>query len=168
MRLLVLFAMLCAGCAANGAPASCPAESIRAAIDFEIRKGVEATIEEDIDAYMDGVPDDYRIVEDDGSVTDKAALREHALRSWAVIDRTIDLKISIDSIAVGPPCDEAVVMTSQRWERIMRRRDDSGADTVLTTQKHEERWRLKGGRWFNYEIIELGGEIFINGEPYAP
>jgi hypothetical protein len=51
---------------------------------------------------------------------------------------------------------------------MMRRRDDSGSDNVVTTQKHEERWRLKNGRWYNYEIRELGGEIFINGEPYKP
>lgn len=168
MRIVLALIALAAGCAANGAIAECDASGIRAAIDAEIQKGVQATIDEDIDAYMDGVPDDYRIVEDDGSITDKAALREHALRSWAIIDRTIDLSITLDSIDVAASCTDATVMTSQRWERMMRRRDDSGSDTVLTTQKHEERWRLKDGRWYNYEIKELGGEIFINGEPYTP
>ncbi len=168
MRFLVSVAVLASGCAATGEPQSCNAEKIRAAIDAEIQKGVKSTIEEDIGAYMDGIPDDYRVVEDDGSITDKAALREHALRSWAIIDKTIDLTITIGSLEPGPNCDEALVQTSQRWERIMRRRDDSGADTVLTTQEHEERWRLKDGRWHNYEIKELGGQIFINGEPYTP
>jgi hypothetical protein len=168
MRLLIAVVVLASGCAATGDVVPCNSNDMRAAIDQEIRKGVKATIAEDIDAFMDGVPDDYRIVEDDGSITDKAALREHALRSWAIIERTIALTITIDRIDVDPSCDGALVRTSQRWERLMRRRDDSGADTVLTTQKHEERWRLKAGRWYNYEIKELGGEIFVNGEPYTP
>lgn len=167
MRFLIGL-LFVSGCAATGEPASCNVNDIRAAIAAEIEKGVEATIAQDIDAFMDGVPDDYRIVEDDGSITDKEALREHALRSWAIIDKTIDLEITIGGVEPGPDCDEALVRTSQRWERLMRRRDDSGADTVLTTQEHDERWRLKDGRWYNYEIKELGGQIFINGEPYKP
>lgn len=168
MRSLLAAAIMLSACAAVPAPSSCPVEDIRAAIDAEIQKGAEATRNEDIDAYMDGIPDDYRIVEDDGSITDKAKLREFALRSWAIIDETIDLKISIDEIDVHAPCNEAVVRTSQRWERMMRRRDDSGSDNVVTTQKHIEKWRLRDSRWYNYEITELGGEIFINGAPYLP
>lgn len=168
MRFLIPVAFFVSACAATGEMKSCDKDDIRAAIDEEIQKGVRATIAEDIEAFMDGVPDDYRIVEDDGSITDKAALREHALRSWAIIDKTIDLKITINSVDLGPGCDDVLVRTSQRWERLMRRRDDSGADTVLTTQEHEERWRLRNGRWYNYEIKELGGQIFINGEPYNP
>lgn len=170
MRLLVPATLVCVFLGScSGAPlASCPVEDVRAAIDAEIQRGIKATIEEDIDAYMDGVPDDYRIVEDDGSITDKAALREHALRSWAIIDRTIDLQITVDSITVEPPCTEAAVETSQRWERLMQRRDASGSDNVVTTQKHIEKWRLRGSRWYNYEVTELGGEILINGEPYTP
>ena len=168
MRFPLVLIALAAGCATDRDSADCDAGAVRAAIDGEIQQGVKATIEEDIDAYMDGVPDDYRIVEDDGAIKDKTALREHALRSWAIIDETIDLVITLDSIEVAPACDEATVITSQRWERMMRRRDDSGSDNVVTTQKHEERWRRKGRRWYNYEIKELGGEIFINGEPYIP
>jgi hypothetical protein len=168
MRFLAPTVLFASGCAATGDLKSCNEDDIRAAIEKEIQKGVKATIAEDIDAFMDGVPDDYRIVEDDGSITDKAALRDHALRGWAIIDKTTELKITINSVDVGSGCDEALVRTSQRWERLMRRRDDSGADTVLTTQEHEERWRLRNGRWYNYEIKELGGRIFINGEPYKP
>ncbi len=162
---LMFFAL--SACASQQ-PAACPIDAIRTEIDAEIQKGVKATIDEDIDAYMDGVPDDYRIVEEDGSITDKETLRANALRNWAVIDETRELVITIDAMEVAPPCTEAKVMTSQRWERLMRRRDDSGSDVVLTTQKHEERWRLQAGRWFNAEIVELGGEIFVNGEPYEP
>lgn len=162
---LMIFAL--AGCA-SPAPDSCPTEAIRAAIDTEIQKGVRATIDEDIDAYLDGVPDDYRIVEDDGSITDKETLRANALRDWAIIDETRELSVSIEAIVVAPLCEEATVTTAQRWARMMRRRDDSGSDHVLTTQEHEERWRYRNGRWYNYEVKELGGEIFINGVPYSP
>lgn len=163
----VLASVPLSGCV-GGTAAHCRVADIKAAIDAEIQQGVRATIDEDIDAYMDGVPDDYRIVEDDGSITDKETLRANALRSWAIIDETRDLVIVIDSIDVAPSCDEAAVKTSQRWERLMRRPDGSGADVVLTTQKHDEKWRLKAGRWYNVEIVELGGEILINGQPYTP
>jgi hypothetical protein len=166
--LCLLLSALATGCAAIADPAACEVGDVRAAIDAELQKGAQATIDEDIEAYMDGVPADYRIAETDGSVTDRATLRANALRSWAVIDRTIGLGVRIDQIDLEAGCQAARVMTSQRWERVMRRPDDSGSDTVLTTQTHEERWRLTDGRWYNFEIKELGGEIFVNGEPYVP
>ena len=165
---LALLATACSTEPSSEPGAACDVRPVRRAIEAEIRKGVEATRREDIDAFMDGVPDDFRIVEDDGSITDKAKLRELTLQKWAIIDRTISLDISIDSLDVAPPCREATVRTSQRWERVMRRRDGVGTDVVLTTQKHVELWRRSGGRWLNYDITELGGDIFVNGEPYTP
>lgn len=152
----------------TAAKPECDAAAARHAIDEEIQKGVKATKEEDIGAFMDGVPDDFKIVEDDGSVTDKAKLRELTLQKWAIIDKTLSLEIRIDSIEFGSTCDEVTLRTSQRWERVMRRRDGVGTDVILTTQKHVESWRAVSGRWYNYDIAELGGEIFVNGEPYKP
>jgi hypothetical protein len=40
------------------------------AIRAETQITIEATIAKDIDRYMEGVPRDLRILEDDGSVTD--------------------------------------------------------------------------------------------------
>lgn len=167
MRALLACLFAAAGCA--HAPGSeCPVDDIRAAIDAELQRGARATAEEDIVAYMDGVPDDYRIVEDDGSVTDKAALQDYALESWSVIDRTISIEVRLEALDVGPDCRTAEATTTQRWERLMRRPDGSGPDNVVTTQTHRETWRLTDGRWLNYDVVELGGEIFINGEPYNP
>lgn len=165
--------LLAISCTATSQPQAatkpiCDVAAARMAIDTEIQNGVKATIDEEIDAFMDGVPEDFKIVEDDGSITDKAKLRELTLQKWAIIDKTLALEIKIDSIELGPACDEARLRTSQRWERIMRRRDGVGTDVILTTQKHIESWRLVAGRWYNYEITELGGEIFVNGEPYRP
>ncbi|MEZ5920580.1 MAG: hypothetical protein R3C60_04425 [Parvularculaceae bacterium] len=169
-RYSIALFLLLAGCATGEADVGdlCPTGAIREQINAEIQKGVAATRDQDIDAYMDGIPDAYRIVEDDGSITDKEMLREYALKSWAIIDKTIALEIQLNSIAVAPDCSEATVYTSQRWERIMRRRTGDGADNVVTTQTHRELWRKAGARWLNYEIVELGGKIFVNGEPYTP
>jgi hypothetical protein len=149
MRFALLFLFLLPALAIAEPKARCQTGEVRALIDAEIQKGVRATIAKDIDAYMDGVPDDYRIVEPDGTAVDKAVLHDYALKSWAIIDKTNALSITIDSLEVEPNCKEARAKTSQRWERVMRRRDNSGTDNVLTTQTHEERWRSSNGRWFN-------------------
>lgn len=165
--------VLATSCAVTSTPqtvakAGCDAVAARSAIEAEIQKGINATKDEDIDAFMDGVPDDFKIVEDDGSITDKAKLRALTLQKWAIIDKTLSLEIKIDSFEFGSTCDEAIVRTSQRWERVMRRRDGVGTDVVLTTQKHIESWRAVSGCWYNYDIKELGGKIFVNGKPYTP
>jgi hypothetical protein len=165
--------VLATSCAVTSTPqtaakAGCDVVAARSAIEAEIQKGIKATMDEDIDAFMDGVPDDFKIVEDDGSITDKAKLRMLTLQRWAIIDKTLALEITIDSVELAPSCLEARLRTSQRWERVMRRRDGVGTDVILTTQKHIESWRAVSGRWYNYDITELGGEIFVNGEPYKP
>ncbi len=50
----------------------------------------------------------------------------------------------------------------------MFRPDGVTLDTVLTTQEHGETWRLTSAAWRNFMTIELGGTVFINGEPYSP
>lgn len=64
--------------------------------------------------------------------------------------------------------DTATVYTSQRWERLMLQRDGETTDNVVTTQKHRETWRKTPDGWRLYDVEELGGEVFINGEPYDP
>jgi hypothetical protein len=64
--------------------------------------------------------------------------------------------------------DTAAVLTSQGWERMMSRPDGSGADRLLAAQKHRETWRRIPNRWFACDTVELGGDIFINGDPYTP
>ena len=171
MRLVIPVLFLAAGCAQSDAgvgpkTGACDVPAIREKINDARQRGVEATRNEDIDLYMDGIPDDFRVEEDDGTVNTKEQLRQYALRNWAVIDRTLELSVTITSLNINSNCNEAQVFTDQRWERIMQRPDNSGTDVILTTQKHEEEWRLVENNWFNYNIKELGGEVFVNGEPY--
>lgn len=151
----------------DAAPSRTSPESVRALIEAEIALGVRATWEQDIEAFMDGVPPDYRIQDESGEVITREQLRANTLRNWAVIPRTLDLTIVVDSLELTSD-SVAIVWNSQRWERLMGRPDRLGEDTVLTTQKHRETWRLTNGRWLNYVIEELGGEIFVNGKPYRP
>jgi hypothetical protein len=75
--------------------------------------------------------------------------------------------MEIDSIQY-PSKDSVLVYTSQHWERMMYQRDGITTDTVLTTQRHQEIWKKTPKGWFGYNIIELGGEVFVNGNKYTP
>lgn len=148
-------------------PSPTTPEAVQALIEGEIALGVRATWDQDIEAFMDGVPADYRIDDESGEVITREQLRANTLRNWAVIPRTLDLSIVVDSLELVSD-SVAIVWNSQRWERLMSRPDRPGEDTVLTTQKHRETWKLTDGRWLNYVIEELGGEIHVNGRPYRP
>ena len=140
--------------------------AIREAIEDEIEYGIEATIDQDIERYMEGVPADYRIVEDDGSITDRETLRAKQLQAWSIITRTNELEIDITGIEVGCDGHCATVWTDQRWDRQMRGRDGTSEHNVVTTQSHRERWEERDSRWVNVDVEELGGTVTVDGEPY--
>ncbi len=164
--LIVAGATLWGGCATKQRPVA-SAEAVRRQIEAEIARGIEATKHEDIDGYMRGVPADFVVYDESGEVITRAQMRANALRDWSVISRTLDLTITVDSLRL-PSDSLAMAFTSQRWERMMARPDRPGEDTVLTTQRHRETWRLTPDGWRNYDMDELGGAIFINGKPYHP
>ena len=157
--LLVILALL----SACGAP---NLDRIRAVIDAEIQKGVAATRVQDIDTYMALIPEGSVVHNEVGSDVDRDQLRAHVLRDWAIIDTTMEINVVIDSLSVIG--DSAQVYTSQRWERMMFRRDGVARDTVLTTQQHRESWRVTQDGWRSFVTEELGGTVTINGEPYSP
>ncbi len=166
--LVLITSALIGACApSDKANSRAASDDTRKLIEAEIARGVEATRNEDIEGYMHGIPEDYAIYDESGEVITREQMRANALRDWSVISRTLDLTITVDSLMKSSD-SVASVFTSQRWERMMRRPDDSGEDTVLTTQQHKEIWRLTPAGWRNYEIDELGGAIFINGKPYRP
>lgn len=140
--------------------------AVRQAVADEIEHGILATLTKDMDLYMESVPDDYRIIEDDGSITDKAALREKQTQAWALITRTNALNIEITSFELGCGGACALVKTDQRWDRQMIGRDGTSEFNVVTTQKHDERWELRGSRWIQTDIKELGGTTLVDGKPY--
>jgi hypothetical protein len=140
--------------------------AVREAIEDEIEYGAEATINQDMDRYMEGVPDDYRILEDDGTVTDKAGLRAKQLQAWALIRRTNALTIEVEKVELGCDGHCATVVTDQRWDRQMLGRDGVTEFNVVTTQRHNETWEERSGRWIQTAIVELGGTTTVDGQPY--
>lgn len=140
--------------------------SIQKAIRKNLDDGLNATINKDIEGYASRFPPDLIIYDESGEIISKEKQKEYALRDWAIIDTTLNIKMDIDSIQFLKR-DSVIVFTSQKWERIMFQRDGITKDTVVTTQKHRETWKTYNSEWFGYEIEELGGKIFINGEPYS-
>jgi hypothetical protein len=136
------------------------------AIGDEIQHGILATTRKDMGLYMETVPEDYRIVEGDGSITDKARLREQQAQAWALITRTNALNITITGFELRCGGECALVKTDQRWDRQMLGRDGVSEFNVVTTQMHDERWELRGSRWVQTGIIELGGTTMVDGKPY--
>lgn len=154
-----LFCLLqCLACTTN--------TQVKTEIQASLDQCVLAVSTKNIDLYMQGIPDDFEIKDENGELITKEMQREYALRDWAIIDTTLANKYIIDSLKVFR--DSAIVFTSQKWKRMMFRRDGIMKDTVLTTQLHRETWKKKKGSWSNYLVEELGGEVFINGKKYEP
>lgn len=164
-RFLLLAAVVAATLSGCGTREPSEAD-VRRQIDASLQRTIQATVRKDIDTYMAELPPDLEIRDPSGETVTREEQRAAVLRDWSVIPRTLSLTHVVDSLDVDG--DTAIVMTSQRWERMMLRPDGSGQDTVLTTQKHRETWRRTPNGWFGYDIEELGGDIFINGRPYVP
>lgn len=141
-------------------------QAVYQAIVDEIDFGNSAVKDQDMDRYMESVPDDYRIVEDDSSITDKAALRAKQAQAWALIRQTNSLDVKVTDLKLGCGGDCAFVSTDQTWDRQMTGKDGVSEFNVVTTQKHDEKWELRGGRWVQTAIEELGGTTMVDGKPY--
>jgi len=139
-------------------------DDARADIQRQLDRSAEATRLKDIDTYMDCIPRDFALKDEQGHTISREQLRHNILRDWSIIRRTLGIQTKVDSLEIHGA--EATVYTSQRWEREMLERDGRTLDTVLTTQRHQETWRKTQNGWMPYEIKELGGEVFVNGKPY--
>jgi hypothetical protein len=142
------------------------AQSVFEAIQDEIQYGIESTAEQDIDRYMETVPADYRLVEGDGSITDRAAVRSQQLQAWAIIPKTNSIDEKINGFRLGCDGECATVWTHQKWDRQMLGRDGKSVHNVVTTQRHQEQWEQRDGRWVAVSIKELGGTVTVDGKPY--
>ncbi|MDO1502312.1 hypothetical protein Q2T40_19430 [Winogradskyella maritima] len=140
-------------------------QSIENLIQNEINTMIEAVNKKDIKTYMEKMPLDFIIYDENGEIITREKQRERALRDWSIIKKTLNNQMNIDSIDYTSR-DSLYVYTSQRWERLMFQRDGITTDTVLTTQKHKELWKKGKLGWIGYDIEELGGNIFINGKKY--
>lgn len=142
-------------------------QEIQTAIQEELDQLLHSVRTKNIDAYMERMPEDFIIYDESGEIITREMQRAYALRDWSIIDTTLNDFMSIDSIHYLSR-DSIHVFTFQRWERLMFQRDGITLDTVLTTQSHRELWKRKSQGWTGYDVLELGGEIFINGEAYSP
>jgi hypothetical protein len=168
-RALMLF--LIAALAAPLANAPIPdkarlTRAVRQAVEGEIGFVNSAIAHKNMDLYMQVVPDDYRIEEDDGTVTDKARLREKQTASWALIQRTNHIAVKVTDFKLGCGGACAFVKTDQKWDRQMIGRDGVTEFNVVTTQQHNEKWELRGSRWQQTFIEELGGTTMVDGKLY--
>jgi hypothetical protein len=137
---------------------------IREEIQNQLDKCVKAIETKDIELYMDLIPEDFIIYDESGEIISREKQKEYTIRDWSIIDRTLSNKYTADSIKING--DSAIVYTSQRWERLMFQRDGKTTDTVVTTQKHIETWKKTNKGWLNYDVKELGGQVFVNGKEY--
>ncbi len=140
------------------------ADQVKVEIQEQLNKCVEAVNSKDIELYMDQIPDDFVIYDDQGELITREKQKAYVLRDWAIIDTTLSNRFWVDSLQLMG--DSAIAFTSQKWERMMFRPDGINTDTVLTTQKHRETWKKTAKGWLNYDVKELGGEIYINGLKY--
>jgi hypothetical protein len=141
-------------------------KAVQQAVTDEIEFVNSAVKRKDMDLYMSAVPDDYRIEEDDGTITDKARLREKQTQAWALIRRTNSIDIAVTDLKLGCGGECAFVKTDQRWDRQMIGKDGITEFNVVTTQKHDEKWELRGSRWVQTNIEELGGTTMVDGKVY--
>jgi hypothetical protein len=155
------------GAVTSGCRSAVPApdsDAVKQLIQSRIDASLDATRAKDIDRYMSFVPQDWSLRDEKGATLDRNDLRRGVLEQWSIIEKTVFLSEQIDRLTLQN--DTATVWTSQRWERLMHQRTGPKLDDVLTTQKHEEHWRFVAGQWWCYGVKELGGEIYVNGQPY--
>lgn len=158
---IILLNLILVSCSTNNRQSE---SRIKDEIQNQLDKCVKAVETKDIELYMDLIPEDFVIYDESGEIISREKQREYTLRDWSIIDRTLTNTYFADSIKIYG--DSAIVFTSQRWERLMFQRDGKTTDTVLTTQKHIETWKRTKKGWLNYDVKELGGQVFINGKEY--
>ena len=159
---LFLFALpIILSCTSNKSEAE---QEIQQEIQKQLALCAEAVKTKNIQLYMDLIPKDFVLKDQSGEIISRELQKKYTLRDWSIIEKTIQNHYVVDSIINYP--DSVIAYTFQRWERLMLRPDGVNKDTILTTQKHIETWKKKSKGWFNYEVQELGGEIYVNGELY--
>lgn len=139
-------------------------QAVHEALTDEIQHGLSATRDQDMDAYLARIPDDYFHIEEDGRRVDKAALRAMQEQAWAIIPRTNRIEQAITGFELSCDGQTATIWTDQLWDRQMLGRDGETEFNIVTTQMHREIWRETNDGWQNVSLEELGGTLTIDGE----
>jgi catechol 2,3-dioxygenase-like lactoylglutathione lyase family enzyme len=140
----------------------------RREIATEIEAGLDATRAQDFARYSAGIPANFAMRTPDGQTVNREQLLAEIAQQWSIIVKVLELEMTIDTFQLEDDGLTATLVTSQRYRRIMKTRDGLGQNDVLTTQRHNERWQRLAEGWRCISIEELGGEIFVDGEPFTP
>ena len=145
---------------------------IKSEIETVIKKTNDCNKRKDIDCFM-ALSDSLFILESNESADKnrtivKDTLKKDILRDWSIIAKMYEVVQWIDSIYV-PSLDTAIVFTDQFYHRTFTRPNGQpGEDDILSTQKHKETWVKRKDGWKQQRVKELGGSIYVNGQPYNP
>jgi len=162
----VYWLFLAAGMVAGCASSSATQPSWRLQVTAVLSRSAAAIETKNIDAFMATFPSDCEVRV--GSViVSPEKLRADTLREWSSVTKTLSISDAIGDFSVDS--DIVVMIITHSWERRERwwRAKDKPIDTVLTVEKQREAWRRCPTGWCRYDVQELGGETFINGEPYT-
>ena len=98
-----------------------------------------------------------------GEVLSRDSLRAQISRAWAMIERTRALDSVVYTLIVHG--DSATVLTTMRWDRLVKGPDGKSVDTMLSVRTQSEVWRRtpKGCRAFN--VTPLRGVTTVIGRP---
>ncbi len=153
--------MLLAACARQD-QATIEASAARAAIVAQINLGIDATRNKNADGYIDQIPDEIVMRDAQGEVLSRDSLRARVLRAWAMIERTRALDAVVDTVILHG--DSATVVTTMRWDRLVRGTDGKSIDTMLSVRKQSETWRRTPKGWRAFNVTPLGGVTTMNGK----
>lgn len=138
-------------------------EAARSEIQAVIETGLAATRRNDSAAFLARLPADFRIVGRNGAITTRDMLAARLAARAQAAPHTVSLTVAIERLDLRG--DDATIWTSQRWERLAVRPGQTEPSRIVSTQRHEELWRRRDGRWEGYLIRELGGAMTVNGVP---
>jgi hypothetical protein len=138
---------------------ACAGDPVRSAIEAEIEKGVNAIMKKDMDTYIDQIPDASLGDNPSTIALARDAVRESLREEWL---KTTTRNISVDIESVESAADSAIVVSTMKWDRIMKTAD--GADTVISDIKHRELWRLTGKGWRSFKVLSMSGTRTTNGK----
>lgn len=162
IRMLLPFLVTAAACASTPDRT----ERARQEIGNVIAAGIEASRRGDVEAFVARLPEDFTVELANGRTASRDDVhRSHLARANSQLE-TISLTVEIERVEVSG--DQATVWTQQRWERRATPPGATQSRHIVTTQRHEELWRHRNGRWEPFRIKELGGDIIVDGVPQPP
>src|ERR1051325_542794 len=91
----VVYAVLVSGCNRQESKSD-----VRSAIQRQLNRSVQATREKDIATYMDCIPKDFALKDEQRGTISHEELRKNILRDWSIITRTLAIETKIDSLEV--------------------------------------------------------------------